>query len=106
MVTEWVLAGLILILQLATGCTLGADQFHSFGNTPIPKGRWPRLVKRADEPAFFWTMISCQFFLMLTCLSARQLIRNARKPQFDVHEFLREYEAEKQPRICDDSLHK
>ena len=93
--TSWIIAGLILLLQLATGLTLGQDQFRASGNTHIPTGRWPRLVKRSEEPEFFWMLIGCQTFLILVCLSARQMNRQEKKPQFDIQEILREHETQK-----------
>jgi hypothetical protein len=58
----WIVFASIILLQLVTGWTIGPEQFRDFG-TSI--GRWPRLVRRDEEPTFFWVIISCQILLVL-----------------------------------------
>ena len=86
----WFAAGVMFAVQLVSGCTLGGDQFRSFDTQSIPIGRWPRLVRRADEPTFFWVLIGCQFVLIFVFLMSRP----KHKPQFDVQEMMREYSEE------------
>lgn len=64
----WIV-GLVILLQLATGCTIGAEQFRSMGGeTPIPNGRWVRLIHRDEDPRLFWVMIVCQVVLMVASM--------------------------------------
>jgi hypothetical protein len=83
----WIAAGVIIAVQLVSGCTIGSDQFRLSGRASAPFGRWPRLVRRADEPAYFWVLFGWQFVLITVFL----LTRPTHKPQFDVQELTREY---------------
>ena len=74
--------GVVLCVQLWTGHTFGADLFRTNGGESIPAARWPRWIKRSDEPAFYWTQMGMQILLILFLL----LTRHLKQPRFDVNE--------------------
>lgn len=48
-------------IQILSGYTLGSDHFKGFGGgTPIPRGRWPCLIHRSEDPAYYWTILAGQ----------------------------------------------
>lgn len=63
---EMFVLAILLAVQIGSGLTVGSDQFvGSGGGVPIPRGRWARLVHRAEEPAYFWTLIAVQIVLLI-----------------------------------------